>query len=494
MGRISVKVSPRNSKVVYVLAESKEGTLFRSRDGGETFEKLSSDRELIGRAYYFTDLRAAPDDENHVIVLSDALLESRDGGQHFSRIAASVHGDLHALWIDEKDPRRMWEGNDGGLAVTYDAGHHWEQVNNIPLGQFYHASADNRKPFYPSRSGMQDNGSWTGPSRTREPAGIFNDDWRMLNPFTGFNSLADPDDPDVVLTEQPGGALLRNDLRTREQQVISPQPESFAGAPASAMKYRFNWDAPLLRSPHGKDTIYLAGNVIFQSADYGKSWEAISRDLTKHDLSKMGNVGGPISVDNSASEVYGTITALSESPAKRNVLWAGTDDGNVQVTVNGGGAWTNVATNIAGLPASSPVSHIEASRENEQTAYVSFDRHMFDDMHPYIFRTIDGGNSWKPIVSGLPEKAFVWTVREDPRNPYLLYAGTELGLYASFDHGASWEPLHGKNMPWAIAVRDIFVIPKRTIWLLQHTGEVCGYSTMPDPCNARGQSHRKRLG
>ena len=476
MGRISVKVSPRNPKLVYVLAESKEGTLFRSRDGGETFEKLSSDRELIGRAYYFTDLRAAPDDENHIIVLSDALLESKDGGQHFSRIAASVHGDLHALWIDEKDPRRMWEGNDGGLAVTYDAGHHWEQINNIPLGQFYHASADNRKPFYQVTVGMQDNGSWTGPSRTREPAGIFNDDWRMLNPFTGFNSLSDPDDPDVVLTEQPGGALLRNDLRTREQQAISPQPQSFAGAPASAMKYRFNWDAPLVRSPHGKDTIYLAGNVIFQSADYGKSWEAISRDLTNHDVSKMGNVGGPIAIDNSASEVYGTITALSESPAKRNVLWAGTDDGNVQVTVNGGGAWTNVAGNIPGIPAASPVSHLEASKENEQTAYVSFDRHMFDDMHPYIFKTNDGGKTWQSIVKGLPEKAFVWTVREDPREHNLLYAGTELGLYASFDRGSRWVPLHGKNMPWAIAVRDIFVHPEtndlivathgRSLWIL----------------------------
>lgn len=476
MGRISVKVSPRNAKIVYVLAESKEGALFRSRDGGETFEKLSSDRELIGRAYYFTDLRAAPDDENHIIVLSDGLLESKDGGAHFSRIAGSVHGDLHALWIDEKDTRRMWEGNDGGLAVTYDGGRHWEQINNIPLGQFYHASADNRKPFYHVTVGMQDNGTWTGPSRTREPAGIFNDDWRMVNPFTGFNSLSDPDDPDLVLTEQPGGALLRNDLRTREQQQISPQPRSFAGAPASAMKYRFNWDAPLVRSPHGKDTIYLAGNVIFQSADYGRSWEAISRDLTNHDASRMGNVGGPISIDNSASEVYGTITALSESPAKRNVLWAGTDDGNVQVTANGGGLWTNVATNIKGIAPTSPVSHIEASRTSDKTAYVSFDRHMFDDMHPYIFKTTDGGKTWQSIVSGIPEKAFVWTVREDPRQPNLLYAGTELGLYASLNGGTNWLPLHGKNMPWSIAVRDLFVHPEtndlvaathgRSLWIM----------------------------
>jgi photosystem II stability/assembly factor-like uncharacterized protein len=322
---------------------------------------------------------------------------------------------------------------------------------------------------------MQDNGMWTGPSRTREPAGIFNDDWRMVTSFVGFGSLSDPDNPDILLTEQSGGALVRTDLQTREQQIVSPQPKSYAGAPARDMKYRFGWDAPLVRSPFGKHTVYFAGNVIFQSSDYGKSWEAISHDLTSNDASKEGNIGGPVSVDNSASEVYSTISALAESPKKRGVLWAGTDDGNLQVTLNGGGEWTNVAANVHGVAAKSRVSSVEPSRASELTAYASFDRHMFDDFRPYIFKTTDGGKSWTSIIRNLPEKAFVWTVKEDPREPRLLYAGTELGIYASFSGGEDWIPLHLKNMPWSVAVRDIILSPEddlvvathgRSLWVL----------------------------
>ena len=458
-GRIGVKVAPSNPKVVYVITESKEGTLYRSNDGGGSFTRMSSDRELVGRGYYFSDLRISPRDENKIFVLADALLGSDDAGVHFRRISPSVHGDLHALWIDPKDPRRMWEGNDGGLAASYDGGAHWEQINNIPLGQFYQVSENNRRPFYDITAGMQDNGSWTGPSETREPAGIFNDDWRMVNPMVGFHSLSDPDDPDILLTEQPSGVLLLNNLRTREQQVVGPQAQSFAGAPAKAMKYRFNWDAPLVSSPFGKHTIYLAGNVVFQSSDYGRSWEAISHDLTKNDVSRLGNVGGPIWIDNSASEVYSTISTLAESPVKRGVIWVGTDDGNVKVTKNGGGAWSDVAPKLPGVPADSPVSHIEPSVVNPDIAYLALDRHMFDDFRPYLFKTTDGGNSWTDIAANLPPKAFLWTVREDPDRPGLLYAGTELGIYAQWPNNPQWIPIHLKNMPWSVAIRDVTFQP-----------------------------------
>ena len=476
MGRIGVKVAPSNPKVVYVITESKEGTLYRSDDGGATFTRLSSERELVGRGYYFSDLRVSPQSEDHIFALADALLKSTDSGKHFRRIAGSVHGDLHALWIDPQNPQRIWQGNDGGLAVTYDGGQHWEQVNNLPLGQFYQVSADNRHPFYHLTAGMQDNGSWNGPSRTREPAGIFNDDWRMVNPMVGFHSLSVPDNPDLMLTEQPGGVLLLSNLQTREQQVVSPQPQNFGGAPAKDMKYRFNWDAPLVFSPFGKSTIYLAGNVVFQSSDYGKSWETISRDLTKNDASRLGNVGGPVWTDNSASEVYSTITTLAESPVKRGMIWAGTDDGNLQVTVNGGGVWTNVGTKLPDVPRDSPVSHIEPSVSDENTAYVTLDRHMFDDFRPYIFKTTDAGKSWTNIVANLPAQAFLWTLRDDPRRPGLLYAGTELGIYAQWPGSVQWVPLHLKNMPWSVSVRGIIFQPLqkdiivathgRSLWVL----------------------------
>jgi photosystem II stability/assembly factor-like uncharacterized protein len=345
MGRIGVKVAPGNPQVVYVVAETREGTLFRSRDGGESFEVVSNDRELVGRGYYYCDLRVDPKDENRVYVLSNALMVSRDAGKTFRRIGGSVHGDLQALWIDPMNPSRMWQGSDGGLAVSWDKGQTWQHVANISLGQFYHVYADDRKPFYNVSGGTQDNGTWTGPSRTREPAGILNDDWRMVSPIVGFNVLADPGDPDVVLTQTPGGALLRTDLRTREQQAVGPQVRNYGGATAAEVKYRFGWDAPLVRSPFG-NTVYYGANVIFQSSDMGRSWETISRDLTKGDAAKMRASGGPVFTDNSSSETYGTITRLAESPVRRNLIWAGTDDGNVQVTADGGAHWMNVAGSI----------------------------------------------------------------------------------------------------------------------------------------------------
>ena len=278
----------------------------------------------------------------------------------------------------------------------------------------------------------------------------------MVSPIVGFNVLSDADDPDILLTQTPGGTLLRTDLRTRDQQCVGPQVRNYGGATAREMKYRFAWDAPLVRSPHFKSTFYYGGNVIFQTSDKGQSWEPISHDLTTVSASKMQASGGPVFTDNSSSETYGTVTRLSESPAKQGILWAGTDDGNVQVTFNGGGQWTNVAAKIQGVAPGSPVSTIETSHRDPNVAYVGFDRHMLDDMHPYLFKTADGGNTWKKITDGLPDSAFLWVVREDPKNPGVLYAGTELGLFASFDAGAHWVRFGLKNLP-NVAVRDIFV-------------------------------------
>jgi photosystem II stability/assembly factor-like uncharacterized protein len=469
MGRIGVKVAPSNPKIVYVVAESKEGSLFRSTDGGESFEVVNTDRGLTTRGYYYCDLRVDPKDENRVYVLEGALQVSTDAGKTFSRIGGSVHGDLQALWIDPLDPARMWQGSDGGLASTWDRGLTWQHVSNISLGQFYHVYADNRKPFYDVSGGTQDNGTWIGPSQTREPSGIMNDDWRMISAIVGFNVLSEAGDPDVVFTQTPGGTLLRTDLRTRDQQSVGPQVRSYNGLTAAAMQYRFAWDAPLVRSPHGKDTFYYGSNVIFQSSDQGTTWEPISRDLTKADPSKWKPSGGPIFTDNSSSETYGAVTHISESPVQRGLIWAGTDDGNIQVTTNGGGQWTNVAPNIKDIAPGSPVSALETSHRNANVVYAGFDRHMLDDMRPHLFKTTDGGKSWTSITTGLPADAFIWVLREDLKNPDVLYLGTELGAYVSFDAGANWLPFNLKNLP-NVAVRDIYLQPERNDILLATHG------------------------
>jgi photosystem II stability/assembly factor-like uncharacterized protein len=469
LGRIGVKVAPSNSKIVYVVAESKEGSLFRSDDGGESFRVVNTDRGLTTRGYYYCDLRVDPKDENRVYVLEGALQVSDDGGKSFSRIGGSVHGDLQALWIDPDDPARIWQGSDGGLASSWDMGKTWQHVSNISLGQFYHVYADDRKPFYFVSGGTQDNGTWVGPSQTREPAGIMNDEWRMVSSIVGFNTLSESEDPDILLSQTPGGTLLRTDLRTRDQQSIGPQIRNNNGGGIAQMKYRFAWDAPLVRSVYGKDTFYYGSNVIFQSSDKGSTWEPISHDLTNADPDKWKPSGGPIFIDNSTSEVYGAVTHISESTVTRGVIWAGTDDGNLQVTTNGGGQWTNVVSNIKGVPPQSPVSAIETSHTNANVVYAAFDRHMFDDMRPHLFKTADAGKTWTSITTGLPENAFIWVLREDLKNPSVLYLGTEVGAFLSLDAGAHWSRFNLKNLPNA-PVRDIYLQSGRNDILLATHG------------------------
>ncbi len=469
LGRIGVKVAPSNPNVVYVIAESKEGTLFRSDDRGESFRQVSKEDKIVSRGFYYSDLRVDPQDENRIYALATNLFVSIDGGRNFRRISSRTHSDYHALWIDPKNPHRMWQGQDGGIAVSYDRGENWEYVNNIPLGQFYQVYADNRLPFYYVSGGLQDNGTWTGPSRTREPAGILNDDWRMVSFGDGFHVVNHADDPDLYVSESQGGNIVRTDIRTREQQVISPQPRRPDGSPASEMKYRFNWNAPIVLSPHDKNTLYFGGNVVFKSTDFGKTWQAISPDLTTNDPEKLKDAGGPVWIENSTAEFYCTIISLAESPARAGIIWAGTDDGNLQVTRDAGKSWTNLIKNVPGLPPNSPVSHIEPSRTSPDLVYVSFDRHMLDDFRPYIFKSTDGGRTWTDISGNLPEKAYVWVVREDPRNPNLLYAGTELGLYASYTGGKDWIKLGLKNLP-TVAVHDIQIHPRENDLILATHG------------------------
>ncbi len=469
MGRIGVRVAPSNTNVVYVIVESKEGTLYRSDDRGETFRNVSKQDSIVSRGFYYTTVRVNPTNENHIYAVASTLFTSVDGGRTFRSITSRSHIDFHALWIDPKNPKRMWHGQDGGIGVSYDGGESWEAVYNMPLGQFYQVHADNRQPFYYVMGGLQDNGSWTGPSRTREPAGIMNDDWRMVSFGDGFYVVNHPDNPDLYLSESQGGDIVWTDFRTREQQSVNPWGRGSGGGPAAGQKFRFNWNAPIVFSPHEKTTVYFGGNVLFKSPDFGKTWEQISPDLTTNDPEKQKDAGGPVAIENTTAEYHTTIITIGESPVQKGQIWVGTDDGNLQVTTDGGKNWTNLAKNVTGLPANSPVSHVEPSRTNANTAYVAFERHMFADFKPYIFKTTDGGKSWTQISGNLPANAYVQIVREDPKNTNLLYAGTELGLFASYDGGAKWLPLNLKNLP-NVSVHDIVVHPRENDLILATHG------------------------
>lgn len=487
VGRIGVKVSMSNPDVVYVMAESQEGTLFRSDNRGETFRNVSKEVELVSRGFYYTDLRIDPTDENRVYAVASRLSVSIDGGKTFKRISPRTHVDYHALWIDPENPGRIWQGQDGGIAVTYDRGQTWEYVNNIPVGQFYQICADNRELFYYIGGGLQDNGTWYGPSRTKEGFfGILNEDWRTVSGGDGFHIVVHPDNPDLFLSETQAGGIVRTDMKTRAQQSVAPQPRRADGAPASAVKYRFNWNTPIIQSPYDPKTIYFPGNVVFKSSDFGTTWEIISPDLTTNDPEKQKGAGGPAWPENTTAEYHCTIISFAESPLQKGVLWAGTDDGNLQISLDGGKNWQNVIKNVPGVPAFSPVSHIEPSRTEAGVAFCSFDRHMLDDFKPYVFKTKDFGKTWINVTGNLPDKAYVWVVREDPKNQALIYAGTELGLYASYTGGKNWVKLHLKNLP-TVAVHDILIHPRendlilgthgRSIWILDDATPIQQLST-----------------
>ncbi|MCX7907090.1 MAG: glycosyl hydrolase [Bacteroidetes bacterium] len=459
LGRIGVKVAPSNPSVVYVIAESNEGILFRSEDRGESFREVSRQRNIVSRGFYYTDIRVDPTDENRIYALATQFFVSIDGGRTFRQSAQRIHVDHHALWIDPVNPHRMWLGNDGGIAVSYDRGETWQYVNNIPLGQFYHVWYDFAEPFYNVVGGLQDNGTWAGPSRTRYGVGVLNDDWQLVSFGDGFQSLIHPDNPNLYLTESQGGNILRTHLDSRAQQSINPAVRT-GGGPARDLKVRFNWNAPIVQSPHDKNTVYFAGNVVFKSTDFGQTWEQISPDLTTNDPSKLGPAGGPVWKENTTAEYYCTIISLEESPVQPGVIWVGTDDGLVHVTLDGGRTWTNVTRNIPGVPAGSPVSAVEPSRTGAGVAYVAFDRHMFNDFRPYVFKTTDFGRTWTNVTGNLPEGAYVHVVREDPRNPNLVYVGTETGLYASYTGGGNWIKLHLKNLPQGVSVHDVRIHPR----------------------------------
>ena len=478
IGRVGLAVANSDPNVVYAILEAKEGTLYRSDDKGENFRMVHKDFDIVGRGFYYTRVKVDPTNENKVYAIASPLFLSLDGGRNFRRISRNTHIDYHALWIDPQNPKRIWQGQDGGVAVTYD-GETWDYKNNFAAGQYYQVFADNEQPFYNLIGGLQDNGTWVGPSQTREPAGILNDDWRMISFGDGFFAIEHPDIPNLYLTESQGGNVVRTNMENREQQLVVPY-FGLGGASAND-KYRFNWNAPLIPSAHDKNTAFLAGSVVFKSNDFGKTWAIISPDLTKANPERLKDAGGPIYTENTSAEAFATIISLAESPLQANLIWAGTDDGNLQITNDGGKTWTNIIKNVPKVPEDSSISHVELSGVNVNTAYISIDRHKFDDYSPYIFKTTDGGKSFTNISGNLPAKAYVHVVREDPKNPNLLYAGTEVGVYASHNGGGNWFELNMKNFP-RVSVHDILIHPRdndiilathgRSLWVFDDAAPV----------------------
>ena len=447
MGRIGVSVSGADSNRVYAMIESKEGGLYRSDDGGENWMRVNEDGRLRQRAWYFTHVFADPKSADTVYVLNTGMFRSVDGGRRFDLLPAP-HGDHHGLWIDPDNPQRLINGNDGGAIVSTDGGKTWSTQYNQPTAQFYHVITDDRWPYY--IYGAQQDNSTIAIKSYDDDGVIGRQDWYQVGGGESGYIAPYPPDPNIVFAGAEG-FISRFDKRTEQLVDISVMPLDVAGNGAEKLLHRFQWTSPLFISPHDPNTLYSAAEMVFKSANGGQSWTAISGDLTRNDKSKQKPSGGPISLDITSVEYYDTIFALAESPLKKDMLWAGTDDGLAHLSLNGGQSWTNVTPKD--LPEWSMISIIESSHHDPGTAYLAVDRHKLDDFRPFIYRTRDYGKSWTLIANGIPEGSYVRAIREDPQRKGLLFAGAETGVYFSLDDGANWQPLK-LNLP-TVPIHDL---------------------------------------
>ncbi|MBC7348538.1 MAG: hypothetical protein H5U05_01035 [Candidatus Aminicenantes bacterium] len=471
LGRIGLAVARSKPGVVYALIEHQDPGIWRSEDYGQTWKRTAEAKtykNVNNRPFYYSQIYVDPSDDRTIYVQSTGLYVSNDMGQKFRAIGQGTHPDHHALWVDPSNPLHLIDGNDGGIDITYDGGKTWLPVTSIDAAEVYQVGFDFSLP-YKVYCGLQDNGCWGGPSHSLDSRGILNEHWEFINAGDGFFVRPDPKNNFIVYCNSQNNGLVKKDLRHGLGKGLRPE------APLNEPPYRFNWNAPILISPHDNNLIYCAGNFLFRSRDGGYSWERISPDLTTNDPKKQVDGVGPITVENSGAEVHCTITAIAESPVRAGLLWCGTDDGQVQVSLDGGQSWTNVTKNIPGLPKNSWCSRIEASHFESGTAYLAFDNHRSDDYQPYIYKTTDAGRTWKAIRSDLPDFGWVHVIREHPRNKSLLLVGTEFGIYASYNSGLSWIKIHGTNLP-TVAVHDIAIQPRendliigthgRGIWIL----------------------------
>ncbi len=448
-GRIDVSVSAADPKRIYAMIEANAGGLYRSDDAGGHWARISEDGRIRQRAWYFSKIYADPKSVDTVYTLNTGMLRSIDGGKTFSLVAAT-HGDHHALWIDPADPRRLINANDGGASVSLDGGATWSTQDNQPTAQFYHVAVDNRFPYW-VYGAQQDNSNLAIASYDDEGV-IGSGSWYPAGGGECGFVLPDPRDASIIYSNSEN-QVGHYDKRKEQVQDISAWPVDNSGHPASELLHRFNWTAPLALSPHDPDTLYVASEVVWKTTDHGNSWNVISPDLTRNDKSKQTASGGPLTKDITSVEYYDTIFALAESPVAKGTLWAGSDDGLVHVSIDAGVHWNNVTPKD--LPEWGTVSMIEPSPADANTAYLAVDRHKLDDIKPYAWKTTDRGKSWTRITSGLPDGAVVHAVREDPARRGLLYAGTEQGVFVSFNDGARWQKLQ-LNLPGS-PIHDLLV-------------------------------------
>ncbi|HYS52384.1 MAG TPA: sialidase [Thermoanaerobaculia bacterium] len=453
-GRVAVTIAQSKPSVVYafVEAEPPKNALYRSDDAGASWQKLDRSQAMIWRPFYFANLIVDPKNENKIYKPDGPLIASNDGGKSFSVITGGAHGDFHDVWIDPSNTEHIITGDDGGVWYSFDSGNRWWKGDNLPVSQFYHVSVDMDRPYH-VYGGLQDNSSWVGDSQY--PGGITNDRWENMYGGDGFWMFVDTSDPDYIYSEAQGGEIGRTNRKTHESRSLKPLPQYKEG------KQRFNWNSPIHMSPTQKGVVYIGSQFLYRSRDHGETWDRISPDLTTNDPEKQKQEqSGGVTVDNSSAEMHCTIYAIAESPKNSSVIWAGTDDGNVNVTRDGGKTWTNVVANVPGLAKNAWVSYIDAGHFDEGTAYATFDLHTFGDMRPYAYKTTDFGKTWSPLVaSDVPIRGYAHVIREDLINQNLLFLGTELGLWISVDGGKQWAQYKGGDMPNA-AVRDLQIHPR----------------------------------
>ncbi|MGB8703522.1 MAG: glycosyl hydrolase, partial [Gillisia sp.] len=470
LGIIGVTVSPVNSDRVWAIVENQEkGGVYRSDDAGKSWKYVNSDRSLRQRAWYYSRIYADTKDADKVYVVNVNYHTSTDGGKTFSSDNAP-HGDHHDLWIAPEDPQRMIIGDDGGAQISYDGGKTWSTYYNQPTGQFYRLTTDNHFP-YRIYSAQQDNSTVRIEHRTTGAA-ITENDWEATAGGESASIAVDPEDDDIVYGGSYGGFLTRINHKNGSARAVNVWPDDPMGHGAEDMKFRFQWNFPILFSKHDPNKLYTFSNHVHVTTNEGQSWETISDDLTRNDPKTLGSSGGPITQDNTGVEYYGTIFAADESPLKEGLMWVGSDDGLLHITKDGGKNWENITPK--NLPEWEQINSIEAGHFNEGTAYFAATLYKKGDFHPYLYKTDDYGKSWTKITDGIGSEDFTRVIREDPKRKGLLYAGTESGMYISFNDGKSWEPFQ-LNLPVTpvtdLAVKNnnlIVATEGRGIWILDN--------------------------